>query len=426
MRWSMKAVSLALLALAAALAACGKRGPQYDVNLLKNSSFENIAADGIPEGWTLEPFRGDENQSEVQYGVDGDIHTDGQKAWYFRGDPGTRRWYMLSQEVPVAEGSTHIRIQGWIQTDGTRMGGDQFMQANYLLTFYDEKHQRFHAERIADQRTPFRHGTNPWMEENQQYRLPPGTRFVKVSCVLGANGQVWFDKVSLSVPTPIDWETSTTKNFVFHWLPGHPMPEGAPQAQQQIFDYISSRLDLKSDLVIGYYFYPDTATIRQMLDIQGYQQVNWENAEIHSINGNDNHEIVHLMTDKIGRPPRVIAEGTVYWLQEEWNGKSIEDCMRELASKNSIPMLASLFDTAVFARADPNITMPAAASFVGFLVKRWGPGNLIGLYTALDGARDFESVGPAFEKIYGLPMPKIEDAWHAALLAELGSPAGAR
>jgi len=423
----MKAVSLALLALVAALmAACGKKGQQYDVNLLKNSSFEKVASDGIPEEWTLEPFRGDENQSEVQYGIDGNIHIDGQNAWYFRGDPGTRRWYMLSQEIQVAEGSTHIQIQGWIQTDGTRMAGDQFMQANYLLTFYDEKHQRFRGERIADQRTPFRHGTNPWMEENQQYRLPVGTRSVKVSCVLGANGQVWFDKVALTVPKPIQWETMTTENFVFHWLPGHPMPEGSPQAQQQIFDYIESRLDLKSNLVVGYYFYPDTATIRQMLNTSAYQQVNWESAEVHSINPNDNHEVVHLMTDKFGRPPQAIAEGTVYWIQDEWNGKSISDCMRELAADRMVPMLPGLLDAAVFAGADANITMPASASFVGFLVQRWGPGNLINLYTALDGAKEYEAVAPAFEKIYGLPMPKIEDAWRAALRTELDSSVGAQ
>ena len=65
MRWSMKAVVFAGLVLAAALAACGKQA-KYDVNLLKNSSFETIAKDGLPEGWVLEPFRGDENQSEVQ------------------------------------------------------------------------------------------------------------------------------------------------------------------------------------------------------------------------------------------------------------------------------------------------------------------------------------------------------------------------
>ncbi len=426
MNWSMKVVAFAGLVFAAALASCGKQGARYDVNLLKNSSFETIASDGLPEGWVLEPFRGDENQSEVQYGNDGNVHIDGQNAWYFRGDPGTRRWYMLSQEVQVPEGSDRIRIQGWIQTDGTRMAGDQFMQANYLLTFYDEKRQRFHAERIADQRTPFRHGTNPWMEEDQQYRLPPGTKFVKVSCVLGANGQVWFDKVALSVLTPIHWETATTENFVFHWLPGHPMPEGAPQAQQQIFDYIDSRLDLKSKLVIGYYFYPDTATIRQMLNTKAYQQVNWESAEIHSINANDNHEVVHLMTDTLGRPPQAITEGTVYWIQDEWNGKPIVDCMRELADRRMIPTLASLLDAAVFARADPNLTMPASASFVGFLVKRWGPGNLISLYSALDGAKDFETVAPAFEKVYGLPMPQIEDAWRRALAAELSPSAGAK
>lgn len=422
-----KAVALAVfVAVAAAIAACGEKGQKYDVNLLKNSSFEKVGKDGIPTGWKLEPFRGGEGQSEVEHGIDEAVFSDGKKSFFFRGDPGTRRWHLLSQEVPVAETTTHVRLQGWLQTDDTKMMPDQFAQCNFLLTFFDENHQRFQEMRIADKRTPLRFGTHPWIEENYQFRVPKGTRFVSVSCVLGMRGQAWFDNVSLVIPKPTQWETASTKNFLFHWLPGHPMPAGSQPAQQQIFDYIASRLNVKSDEVINYYFYPDTATIQEMMSLKGYQYVSWDDLEFHSINANENHEIVHFITDPIGRPPRAIAEGTVFWVEDDWNGKTIDDCMRVLTNALAVPKLTTLFDYNLFAMADANVTMPASASWVGFLVQRWGPDKLMAFYAAVNGLNGYEPVAAAFQKAYGLPMSEAEEAWHAVLRAKFLPRGGVR
>jgi hypothetical protein len=426
MRWRINAVLLGAMVVAAAIGACGKKGAKYDVNLLRNGSFEEVGSDGMPAGWILEPFRGGEGESEVQYGLDTRIFADGKASWFFRGDPGTRRWYMLSQEVPIADGTTHIEVRGRLQTDGTRVMPDQFVQCNFLLTFYDREHRRFQGLRVADQRTPYRAGTNPWMEEKHQFRLPGGTRFVKVSCVLGTNGQAWFDDVALVAPAPIPWETATTENFIFHWLPGRPMPEGSQSSQQQIFDYVESRLNLQSDVIINYYFYPDTATIRETLSIRGFQYVSWDDLEFHSVNSNDNHEVVHFITDKIGRPPRALAEGTVFWLQGEWDGRPIDECMRDLSAANAVAGLDRLLDSAVLGASDPNTTMPALASFVGFLVQRWGPDKLMQLYAATHGRDGYDGVVAAFQPVYGTTLADAEAAWRTVVRADAARPAGSK
>jgi len=416
MKRSMKQAPgvIALLALVA-IAGCGERGQKYDTNLLTNASFEKVGSDGIPTGWKLVPFRGGEGQSEVQYGLDNAVKQEGAQSWFFRADPGTRRFYLLSQEIPVAEGTTHVRLQGWLQTDAAELKQDQFAQSNFLLTFYDKDHNRFQEMRVADKRTPLRFGTNPWMEESFTFRVPQGTRFVTVSCVLGMNGQTWFDNVNLSIPKPAEWEITTTRNFAFHTLPGHPLPQGAADAQQQIFDYMAKQLNLQSTVVIDYYVYPDTATIQEMLSLKGHEYVSWDDREFHSINPNENHEIVHFMTDAIGRPPRAIAEGTVFCLHDEWDGRPLDDCVRDLVSAGMLPRLTSLFDYNTLAMADPNITMPAAGSFIKFLLQRWGPGKLMELYAATNGVNSYDAVASAVEQVYGMKLEDVEAAWHAVL-----------
>jgi hypothetical protein len=404
-----------VLLVAVGMASCGKSGKQkYDTNLLVNGSFEDVGRDGIPTGWGVEAFRGPENEFAARYGVENDVVHDGQRAWFFAADPNTKRFFQLSQEVQVVD-VTHVRLRGWIQTSDTDLKSEQFAQANFTITFFDENHTRFQEMRVADKRTRLVSGTRLWTEEDVTFRVPHGTRYVKVTCVLGMSGDIWFDNVSLEVPKPIDWETASTKNYVFHWLPGHPMPSGSQPSQQMIFDTYAKKMGVESDVVVHYYFYPDTATIRSMLTLKGYQYVSWDDREFHSINANDNHEVVHFITDPIGRPPRALAEGTVCWLTGEWQGEPIEDAMVILARTASVPKLKNLFDYNLFAMLDPGISMPAAGAFVAFLVDRFGAAKLMELYAAVNGMNSYEGVASGLEKVYGLPAADIEAAWMARL-----------
>lgn len=411
--------ALVAAAVLAAFAGCGDKGPKYDTNLLVNGSFEKSGPDGVPAGWKLVPFRGSEGQAPIRHGVD-TMSVDGEQSFFFHADPGTRHFYMLQQEVEVGEATTHVRVQGWLQTEDAQLMKDQFAQCNFLLTFYDAEHRRFQEMRAADKRTPLRFGTNPWIEESYTFRVPNGTRYVAVSCILAMNGRAWFDNVSLTVPKPVDWETATTKNFLFHWLSGHPMPEGSRESQQQIFDYVAGQLGLDSDVVVNYYFYPDTATIQTMLSVRGYQYVSWDDYEFHSINANDNHEIVHFMTDAIGRPPRAIAEGTVYWIHDEFEGYPLAEILPILVKAGAVPPLNILFDYNQLVSNDPNVTMPMSAAFVKFIVERWGTAKLMDFYRAINGVNTYDGVAAGFERVYGLPLADADRAWRTWLKVHYG------
>jgi hypothetical protein len=142
-RWTL-GTGAALLVAAALVASCGKKKQlEYDTNLLTNGSFEEVGRDGIPTGWSIEVFRGPEDAFPARYGVDEQIVQDGGRSWFFAGDPNTKRFFSLVQEVEVFD-AARVRLRGWVQSEDTDIkSASQSAQCNFLLTFYDENHHRF-------------------------------------------------------------------------------------------------------------------------------------------------------------------------------------------------------------------------------------------------------------------------------------------
>jgi hypothetical protein len=305
-----------------------------------------------------------------------------------------------------------------MQIDQVNLNPDQFAQCNFLVTYYDGEHQRFQELRVGDKRTRVKQGTHLWYEEDNVFRVPKGTRYVAVSCILAMDGRAWFDEVSLSVPRPVGWEEQETPNLVYHWLPGHAPPAGAIENQQAIFDDVAHRLGVQSNVVINYYYYPDTTTIRDMLSLKGYQYTSWDDVEFHSINPNDDHEVVHFITDAYGKPPRSIAEGTVYWLYGEIEGLPIRPLAAYLHAHGRLASFNDLTSYNNFAILDPTIALPSAAALVDYLVSRYGVAQLLELYKASNGINSYQGFAVALEKVYGIPATDAEQEFRAALAEE--------
>ncbi|MDH3196720.1 MAG: hypothetical protein OEO21_00615 [Candidatus Krumholzibacteria bacterium] len=409
-----RAAAAAALALGMTLAACGEKKMPYDTNLLVNGSFEEVGSDGIPKGWRVAIFRGLPDQPEVQYAVDQETAADGRNSWRFKADPSTRRFYMLTQEVEV-ENAAGVRLRGWIQLEQVALHEDQFQVCNYFLTFYDEKHLRFQAHRPADKRTRPRNGTALWLEEDEVFRLPAGTRYVAVSCVLGADGSAWFDNVSLEVPTPIEWLQRKTPNYVFNWLREREFPEGAMENQQRIFDRVCERLEITSDVVVNYYLYPDSATLRRMVGVVHDPWASWKDREIHSTYPNDDHEVVHFILNEYGTPSRPIVEGVAYWLQDTWMGYPIHSLAAYWLAQERLPTLQELTNQSAVVRIESVRAVPAAASFVGFLIGRWGVPHLLALFREANGVTDYGRLAAAFESVYGVSLDGAEASWRVFL-----------
>ncbi len=394
----------------------GDKTPEYNVNLLSNASFETVGEDGLPTGWELTLFRGGTDDVSARYEVDNRTSSAGDNSFGFSADPDAKRFYMLTQEVEVPLGTEKVRLRGWMQLEGVNRGREQYAQCNFLLTFYDENHNRFQEMRAADKRTKLKVGSILWYEENREFRLPQGTRYVAVSCVLGMSGRVWFDDVSLVIPEPLPWEIRETENYVFHWLTERSFPAGAIDNQQRIFDQYKETMGVTGDMKIKYFLYPDTAAIREKLSIRGFQYVSWDDREFHSINPNDDHEVVHFLTDPLGVPPRSIAEGTAIYLVGNWDGHPIRDYAAALAAQGQLPTVNDLVSYNLFARLQPNVGYPASAAFVEYLVERFGWERLMTLYRGVNGINSYDFFVTEFEKIYPIEVTKLEDDWRNHLL----------
>ncbi len=396
------------------LLGCGQKTTPVNTNLLKNSSFEEYK-DGLPKGWTLETFRGLQGDKEVMYGLDSDVTYEGETSFFFKGERDTKRWYTLSQEIEVS-GASHIRFKGAIRLQGAVRLPKQYAQCNYLFTFYDQNHHRFQEARFGDKRTRLKVGTTNWLVEDLKFRVPKGTVYIKVHCILGMTGTVWFDDLSLTIPESFDWNEAETQNFIFHWMDEQPFPAGAMTAEQNLFNRYCSSLGITSDVRIDYYLYPDSATIRKMLSLKGVFYVSWDDNEIHTILPYEDHEIIHIITDPYGIPPRSICEGTVYYLHGNCLGQPFHPVSRKLLGQKRLPSLVELTSYNDFTKMPSQLSLPAVSSFVAFVCHTWGGGRLIELYQAAKGQQNSRDFSTAFEKVYEVSLKEAEIRWRQFLI----------
>jgi hypothetical protein len=400
------------------LGGCGRGGTPKEKNLLRNSSFESVV-DNIPEGWRILVFRGLPDEKPAVAGVDDSLAADGKHSFYMHADEETRRFFMLSQEVEVHD-VDRVRIRAAVRTLDVKRNARQYPQANLALTFYDADRQRFESQRFADRRTPELNGTsNGWIQVDQIVRVPANTRYIVVHCVLGKQGTIWFDDVSLEVPTGLPWKKDEGPVFTHYWLPGSPYPKGSIDLQEQLYEYYASRLGVPKEewKRIYYYLYPDTTAMRKAIGRKGPKYVDFGEREIHSVFPVDKHEIVHLITDPIGMLPLALEEGTAFYLMDDFEGKPIQPLAQQLLEAGELPPLEQLLPQTGVIKVPPEYVIPAAASFVGYLIEFGGPKRFMDFYRRGSKFDDYQRTSQAFQDVYGGSFQEAESVWRKTLAA---------
>lgn len=401
-----------ILVSAILFAGCGEKATPTETNLLVNASFEEVS-DGIPTHWQIKNFRGLMDSKAATFGVDRSASSDGEASFYFKADHDTERFYMLSQEIRV-RGVSRVRVRAAIKTVDVGKIAVRYPQANIALTYYSENHERFSSVRFADARTEKSTGTSEgWIQVSEVFKLPLNTAYIELHCVLGMDGQIWFDDLSLEVPHELPWKDVSGEVFTHYWLGDRGYPEGSIELQQRIHDNYAIRLGIPRENRedISYYLYPDTASIRDALGIKGYMHVDYKRREIHTINPVDDHEIVHLLTDPFGTLPKVLAEGTAFYLMDDFNGEPILRVAQDVLRAKQMPSLAQMLDSSTVRRLDPAILLPAAASFVGYLIEVGGTERFLELHRLSRADLRYDGVAAAFEEAYGAPLREAEAMW---------------
>lgn len=397
-------------------AGCGEKQTPIEENLLTNASFED-AVDGVPVDWEVRTFKGMDTDIPASWGMDDRRAYDGQKSFYFQADEETRRFYTLTQRVEV-KNVRRLRLRGAIKTLEVRRGRGQRPQANFALTVFDKDGNREQSVRFYDRRTRVRLGTSDeWILEEMTFRIPENVAYVDFHCVLGMEGQIWFDGVSLEVPRDLPWLTSESENFTFHWLAGSEYPDGSREFQQQLFDRYCYRLGIakKDRPIILSYFYPDTATIFEAIGVKTDKKSYWDEREVHSIHPVDDHEIIHIITKPYGALPFALTEGTAFYLMVNYKGRPVLRLAQDLLKEGKLPELSVLFNRGTVARMNPDVVAPTAASFVGYLMETGGPKKFLELHRVANLAESAPQFAQAFEEVYGVDIEKAETEWRELL-----------
>jgi len=412
----MRLVIAGVLSLVWMGAGCGEKTTSVGKNLLTNPSFEDIV-DGVPVGWEVRNVKGLETDIPATWGIDEEHRYDGQRSFFFQADEETRRFYMLTQEVEV-NNIRRIRVRGAIRTLEAIRNSGQYPLSSFFLTFYDKDRNRFQSMRFYDQRTTNRLGTSDgWTVVDRTFRVPDNTRYVAFHCVFGMEGKIWFDDVSLDVPTDLPWVTSKTENFTFHWLAGSEYPEGSKDFQQELFDYYCSRLGISRTErpTVSTYFYPDSVTLFETVGTRMLKRSYWDEREIHSIYPVDDHEIIHIITKPYGILPLALTEGTAFYLIVNYKGRPILSIAQDLLKGDGLPYLDDILDPGNMRRMNPDVVAATAASFVGYLLELGGPNKFLELHREANAVKRPADFRKAFERVYDVPMEEAEEEWRTTL-----------
>ena len=187
-------------------------------------------------------------------------------------------------------------------------------------------------------------------------------------------------------------------------------------------------------------FYPDSAT---KSDQTGHVGAGWawgDNIiEIYNdlIRLDPYHELAHLVARQLGDPPALLSEGFATYVSERLGADALEffghpgltadQVACESAAVGELIPLDTLFRfTEIGSQAsNPPVAYPQAASFVKFLVERYGIDTFRDAYRMLASTDEPAGVlanEEAFVAIYGTAPGRMERPWRRSIRCPVSSP----
>lgn len=188
-------------------------------------------------------------------------------------------------------------------------------------------------------------------------------------------------------------------------------------------------LKTRLDHEIAFYFFPDAPTKFAYTLHRGDGWAVNGRAILEILNDrkqlDPNHELVHIVAAQLGDPPALLNEGLATYLQEQhkWEGYGVNCWCQSFSQHHMLLDIAQLLrrDEIGSDESHPAVAYPEAASFVGFLVERYGWPRFRTAYASLKRS-DNESVQERnqrnLERTYNHPLAQLEAEW---LRSYLGS-----
>lgn len=212
----------------------------------------------------------------------------------------------------------------------------------------------------------------------------------------------------LNLPN-VSWLKKESKHFAFYYEKGDEISSADMKKCEEHYNVFTEFFGIKTDKKIKYYKYINPDRKEQLTGFGGYGKVMPYRYELHSAYSFHPHEITHILSITIGNPPAMMAEGlaVLYGWKEGWQGKPFDFWVKEYIKENKLLPLEEISKTVNFRKYPEDITYPEAASFLEFLIKKYGVEKFKAVYKNADE----ENIDSAFKKIYGKNLKELEKEW---------------
>ncbi len=318
------------------------------------------------------------------------------------GDAGTLRWIHLVRELPAEPGDLY-RWKGLVRAQDVRREGPQLANLHLNLAFVDAQGEVLGSARFGS----LEPGTHDWTPLAVEAVAPEGARKVQAGVFLSMSGTAWFDDLELTreqgrPPPYADWVALKGKGLVLRFSPSHPHAgemKGYLSALEQSKRATCQALDVEFPETITVYLYKDLDEGR-LLTGGDLDFADPEHRCVHQRwDSYIGHEMVHVIahnTLQYGRTG-ILGEGIAVWLNGQ--AKNHHATAHELLAQGKLPSVLDMverFDSSAY---------PAAGSFCGFLIDRYGLEVFKQLYP-------LEDPSSKLRELQGKSFPELEADWH--------------
>ena len=271
-----------------------------------------------------------------------------------------------------------------------------------------------------------REGEQTWkihfIEEDGQWKIYEGQ---------GPDRTDWQERL---LPT---MQKRSTKHFDIYYFKDSTAEkeiEQIVQEKEKGFEEICRFLGKDSDQRTTMIFFEDGETKQ---NATGHQGAGWAfgNTIVEIYNEQQKldpyHETVHVLMRPFGNPPALFNEGFAVYMSERLGAlalknlsggsSSIYDRVRKLKNKGEwIPLEELITYTDIGPRwSRPPISYPEAASFVKFLIDKYGKNKFLRAYKKLKSSSDKtiqQQNVRALKEIYGKSLAKLENEWESTFM----------
>lgn len=401
---------LVLLAFASPAAA-----GEPEASLLVNGSFE-LLAKGRPVGWeVLEGARNRKGSSFSDWYLGAPAHS-GERSLKLAGEDTTAAWTMLRSDPVAVEPGRLLRLSGWIRTAAVRRANTQWANCNIGVAFETAEGEVATIDGYPVAGTPPMIGTRNWTRVERIVRVPAKAARARATCFLSLSGEAWFDDVGLELVREPDWIRVETERFVFFEQEGARLSKAQRATNEADLARLEIALGLALPAKAQYYHYADEDQKARVTGRGGIGHAELP-GRVHTLRTSHPHELVHLLTATVAPPESVLfGEGIAVHLAGDWQGRPLDEIVRELSAAGTLPTLTALADHSTFSRIPETVSYPACGSFVRYLIETGGMGAFKQVYARHGRQSDLATLDARLQERYGATLAELESRWLAAVI----------